>query len=68
MVRYDEPNRRVEKLEMRNQEMAERFRDAFGEGVVEVKKERGEYITVDLKILLKVDRKIFREGKRSSKR
>ncbi|PVF96788.1 putative Rpc40-40 kd subunit of DNA-directed RNA polymerases I and III [Serendipita vermifera] len=41
--RYDEPNRRVEKLEMRNQEMAEKFRDAFGEGVIEVKKERGKY-------------------------
>jgi hypothetical protein len=47
MPRYDEPNRRVEKLEMRNQEMAERFRDAFGEGVIEVKKERGKYHTID---------------------
>jgi hypothetical protein len=39
--RYDEIKRRVEKLEMENQEMAERFRDAFGEGVIEIKKERG---------------------------
>lgn len=41
--RYDEAKRRVEKLEMKNQEQAERFRDAFGDGVIEVKKERGKY-------------------------
>lgn len=39
--RYDEAKRRVDKLEMENQETAERFRDAFGDGVIEVKKERG---------------------------
>jgi len=41
MYRYDEVKRRTEKLEMQDQEMAEKFRDAFGEGVIEIKKERG---------------------------
>lgn len=41
MGRYDEPNRRVEKGEMSSQEMAEKFRDSFEEGVIEIKKERG---------------------------
>ncbi|KAG8787701.1 DNA-directed RNA polymerase core subunit rpc40 [Serendipita sp. 397] len=40
--RYDESKRRVEKLEMANMEQAERFRDAFQEGVIEIKKERGK--------------------------
>ncbi|KAG8823501.1 DNA-directed RNA polymerase core subunit rpc40 [Serendipita sp. 399] len=40
--RYDESKRRVEKLEMGNMEQAERLRDAFQEGVIEIKKERGK--------------------------
>ncbi|CAG7851358.1 DNA-directed RNA polymerases I and III subunit RPAC1 {ECO:0000305} Short=RNA polymerases I and III subunit AC1 {ECO:0000305}; AltName: Full=C37; AltName: Full=DNA-directed RNA polymerases I and III 40 kDa polypeptide {ECO:0000303/PubMed:3815519}; Short=AC40 {ECO:0000303/PubMed:3815519}; Short=C40 {ECO:0000305} [Serendipita indica DSM 11827] len=41
--RYDEESRKVDKLEMADQEQAKRFQDAFSEGVIEVKKERGKY-------------------------
>ena len=52
--RYDEENRRVEKLAMADQEQAKRFQEAFQEGVIEVKKERGErfYSLITTKILI----------------
>jgi hypothetical protein len=44
-------NRRVEKLEMATQDMAEKFREAFQEGVIEVKKERSVSISSNLRLV-----------------
>lgn len=44
-------NRRVEKLEMANQEMAEKFQKAFQQGVIEVKKERGVSIASNVRFV-----------------